>query len=170
MSTLSEQNLPNQFNYKKRTPWSGSHLAGVVTLSIALIIWATSNFIENETDPFTLYMIVGFFLFLGILSLSTYSGNLIDFDGSRFKEYQSIFWFKLGEWKELPKIDHAELILHSFRSRNTPNGISPTLSRDITIYKCVLLTEGAKFLALDFAREKDAVAALEEIKSGLGIL
>jgi hypothetical protein len=32
-----------------------------------------------------------------------------------------------------------------------------------------LLSNGAKFLALDFAKEKDAVAALEEIKKGFGI-
>lgn len=158
------------FNYIKRTLWNGSHLTGIVLLSMALIIWVTSNFIENETDPFTLYMIVGIFLFLGILSLSTYSGTLIDFRRNEFKEYQSILWFKLGQWQKLPKIEHAELILHSYLSTNSPNGISPTLSREVTIYKCVLLANGTKFLALDFTREKDAVEALEEINERLGNL
>ena len=169
MSNLPDRNPMKHFNYKKRTLWNGCHLTGIVLLSMALIIWVTSNFIENETDPFTLYMIVGIFLFLGILSLSTYSGTLIDFRRNEFKEYQSILWFKLGQWQKLPKIEHAELILHSYLSTNSPNGISSTLSREVTIYKCVLLANGTKFLALDFTREKDAVAALEEIKKGLGI-
>tara|TARA_R110002020_G_scaffold38849_4_gene116281 strand:- start:1848 stop:2333 length:486 start_codon:yes stop_codon:yes gene_type:complete len=160
----------DQFNYKKQTLWNGSHLAGIVCLSIALVIWVTSNFIDNETDPFTLFMIVGIFLFLGILSLSTYSGTLIDFENNKFKEYQSLFWLKLGEWKELPKIEHAELIIHSFRRNSKPNGITPTLSYELTVYKCVLLFNGTKFLALDFTREKDAAAAVAEINSALGIV
>ncbi|WP_339867473.1 hypothetical protein [uncultured Algoriphagus sp.] len=169
MLNLPDRNQTRYFNYKKRTLWNGSHLVGISLVSIALIIWITSNFIENETDPFTLYMIVGIFLFLGILSLSTYSGILIEFDRSRFKEYQSVFWFKIGEWKELPKIEHAEFILHSFRATNIPNGITPTLSGEVTIYKCVLLANGTKFLALDYGREKDAVVAIEEIREALGI-
>ncbi len=169
MSNRADRNLMKYFNYKKRTLWNGSNLTGIVLLSMGLIIWVSSFFIGKETDSFKLYMIVGTILSLGFLSLSTYSGTLIDFDRSLFKEYQSILWFKLGQWQKLPKIEHAELILHSYRSTNTPNGISPTLSREVTIYKCVLLANGTKFLALDFTREKDAVAALEEIKKGLGI-
>ena len=97
------------------------------------------------------------------------SGTLIDFEENRFKEYQSILWVKIGDWQELPKIEKVELIHHTFQSRNTPNGISPTLSQVITIYECVLLVDGTKFLALDYNQEKDAVMALEKIKSGLGI-
>lgn len=115
-------------------------------------------------------MIVGISFLLGLLSLSTFTGTIIDFESNKFKEYQSIFWVKFGEWQELPKIELAELILHSFRRTNTPNGISLTLSREITIYKCVLLANGTKFLALDFPKEKDAVVALEEIKKGIGDL
>lgn len=106
---------------------------------------------------------------IGMFLISIYSGTLIDFQKHRFREYQSIFWFKLGQWQKLPKIEHAELILHSFRSRNTPNGITPTLSGLVTIYKVILLANGTKFLALDFNLEKDAVEALEEIKNELGI-
>ena len=95
--------------------------------------------------------------------------DLLDFDKSGYKEYQSIFWIKLGTWQELLPIERAELVIHSYRSKNTPNGISPTLVQDITIYKCVLIANGTKFLALDFAKEKDAVAALERIKRGLKI-
>lgn len=159
-----------QFIHKNQFHWSGFHLIGVLLISIALIIWVTSYLIDNKTDPLTLYMIVGISFLLGLLSLSTFTGTIIDFESNKFKEYQSIFWVKFGEWQELPKIELAELILHSFRRTNTPNGISLTLSREITIYKCVLLANGTKFLALDFPKEKDAVVALEEIKKGIGDL
>ncbi|MEB2773941.1 hypothetical protein SYJ56_01395 [Algoriphagus sp. D3-2-R+10] len=159
-----------QFIHKNQSHWSGFHLIGVLLISIALIIWVTSYLIDNKTDPLTLYTIIGISFLLGLLSLSTFTGTLIDFEGNKFKEYQSIFWIKFGEWQELAKIEHAELILHSFRRTNIPNGISPTLSREITIYKCVLVAGGTKFISLDFAREKEAIKALQALKSGLGIV
>ncbi|MEB2783442.1 hypothetical protein [Algoriphagus persicinus] len=158
------------FIHKNQSHWSGFHLIGVLLISIALIIWVTSYLFDNKTDPLTLYLIVGISFLLGLLSLSTFTGTLIDFEGNKFKEYQSIFWIKFGEWQELAKIEQVELILHSFRRTNTPNGISPTLSREITIYKCVLVAGGTKFISLDFVSEKEAIKALQTLKSGLGIV
>jgi hypothetical protein len=148
---------------------NGVRLLGLILIPAGILVLLVPFFFEVSTDPQKIGMVGGGSFLVGIFMVSIYSGTLIDFDRSRFKEYQSILWFKTGEWHELPKIEHAELILHSFRSRNTPNGITPTLLGEVTIYKCVLLSNGTKFLALDFTREKDAVDALEEIKKGLGI-
>jgi len=157
------------FTHKNQMLWNGFHLVGVLLILIGLIIWIISYFIGNETDEFKLFLIVGVSFLLGLLGISTYSGAQLDFDQNKFRSYQSIFWIKFGKWEDLPEIDQAELLIHSFRRRNTPNGISPTLSLEVTVYKCVLLSNGAKFLALNYEKEKDAIAALGKIKNGLGL-
>jgi len=160
----------DQFNYKNESfGINGSSVLGIILIGAGLIVLLVPLVIEVNTDSQKIWIVGGGALVVGMLIVSIYSGTLIDFRRNEFKEYQSIFWFKIGEWQQLPKIEHAELILHSYRSTNTPNGISPTLSREVTVYKCVLLANGTKFLALDFTREKYAVAALEELKEGLGI-
>jgi len=160
----------SQINYKNESlGMNGVRLLGIILMPAGLLVLFVPLFFEVSTDLQKIGIVGGGSFLVGVILVSIYSGTLLDFEKSRFKEYQSIFWFKIGDWKELPKIEQAELILHSFRSRNTPNGISPTLSHDVTIYKCVLISHGSKFLAFDFAKHKDAVAALGEIKTGLGI-
>ncbi|SFA76692.1 hypothetical protein [Algoriphagus aquimarinus] len=161
----------DQFNHKNLSSGiNGSSLLGLILLAAGLIVLLVPLFIEVNTDSQKIWIVGGGALVIGMLIVSIYSGTLIDFRRNEFKEYQSILWFRIGEWQKLPKIERVELILHSYRSTNTPNGISPTLSREVTIYKCVLIANGTKFLALDFTREKDAVLALEEINERLGNL
>lgn len=167
MSNITKQ---NQFNYKRRTLWNGSHLAGITLILMSLIIWIASYFVTDETDPLTLYTAIAILFLIGILSVSTYSGTLVNFRSNRFKEYQSVFWYKFGNWQEFPKIEHVEIIHHSFRKSNIPNGVSPTFSHEVTIYKCVLVTGERKVIAFDFPKEKQAVNAMQEIKRGLGLL
>ncbi|WP_339754499.1 hypothetical protein [Algoriphagus aquimarinus] len=158
----------DQFNHKNLSSGiNGSSLLGLILLAAGLIVLLVPLFIEVNTDSQKIWIVGGGALVIGMLIVSIYSGTLIDFRRNEFKEYQCILWFRIGEWQKLPKIERAELILHSYRSTNTPNGISPTLSREVTIYKCVLIANGTKFLALDFTREKDAVVALEEISERL---
>jgi hypothetical protein len=159
-----------QFNHKNKSSGiNGTQLLGLILLAAGSIVLLVPLFFEVNTDPQEIGLVGGGSFLIGLLMISIYSGTLIDFEENRFKEYQSILWVKIGDWHELPKIDKVELIHHTFQSRNTPNGISPTLSQIITIYKCVLLVDGTKFLALDYNQEKDAVMDLEKIKSGLGI-
>lgn len=147
----------------------GPRLLGLILIAAGVLVLIVPFFIVVSTDPQKIGLVGGGALIIGLILVSIYSGTLLDFDKSRYKEYQSIFWIKLGTWQELPTIERAELVLHSYRSKNTPNGISPTLAQNVTIYKCVLLANGTKFLALDFAKENDAVSALDRIKRGLKI-
>lgn len=160
----------SQFNHKYETAGIlGPRLLGLILIAAGALVLIVPFFIVIGTDPQKIGLVGGGALIIGLIIVSIYSGILLDFDNRRYKEYQSIFWIKLGTWQQLPTIERVELVLHSFRSKNTPNGISPTLVQDVTIYKCVLLANGTKFLSLDFAKEKDAVSALERIKRGLKI-
>lgn len=147
----------------------GPRLLGLILIAAGALVLIVPFFVVVGTDPQKIGLVGGGALIIGLIMVSIYSGTLLDFDKRRYKEYQCIFWIKLGTWQELPTIERAELLLHSYRNKNTPNGITPTLVQDVTIYKCVLLANGTKFIALDFAKEKDAVAALERIKRGLDI-
>lgn len=158
------------FNYKNQNDGTkGPRLLGQLILASGVIVILLAFFLELETDSLKLALVGGGAIGLGIVLSSIQSGILFDFQTKKFKEYQSILWFKSGIWQELPEINHVDLIHHSFRTSFIPNGITPTMNGQVTIYKIVLLANGTKFLALDFRKEKDAVFALEKIKKGLGI-
>jgi hypothetical protein len=160
----------HQFNHKNQNAGINRvRLLAICLIAAGLIVLLVPFFFEVDTDSQKIGLVGGGAFLIGMLLISIYSGTLIDFQKHRFREYQSILWFKFGKWEALPRIEHVELIHHSFRSTNTPNGISPTLSQQVTIYKCVLLSNSTKFLALDYTKEKDAIADLEEIREGLGI-
>lgn len=98
--------------------------------------------------------------------ISISEGTQIDFEANKFKAYQSILWIKFGDWQNLPKIENAELIHYVYTETNTPNGISPSLSAEVTVYKCVLVSGGKKFMVFDYSKEKDAIVALDIIRCG----
>ncbi len=157
------------FNHSSRNKNNGPNLFGVILILMGVIVLIFPQFFDVNTPYNKVLMVSGIPLMVGLFLISTYSGTLIDFDANRYKEYQSILWFKIGDWQSLPKIENAELIHHTFLQRNTPNGISPTLSRQVTIYKCVLIAENQKFMAFDYTKEAEAIAALEKIKDGFNM-
>jgi hypothetical protein len=134
---------------------------------MGLIVLIIPVFQEVETPLSKILWVGGIPLFLGLGLVSTFSGTVIDFEKKRIKKYQSIFWIKTGQWKPMPKVEHAELIHYTDLHRNLPNGISHTVATEITTYKCVLKMEGEKLLVFDFAKESEAIAGLEIILKAL---
>ena len=148
---------------------NGSRILGICLLGAGLIVLFVPVFFEVDKEAQKIGLVGGGAILLGAVLTTMQSGTQLDFQSNRFREYQSIGWFTFGDWQELPKVEHAEMIIHSFRSQNIPNGITPTMSGEVTLYKCVVLADGSKFLVFDYSKEKDAVEALEEIKDGVGI-
>ncbi len=144
-------------------------LLGGFLILIGLIALGTAVFFEVET-PFSRFLMASTVpLLFGLFLISTYSGTLINFGSNRSRAYQSILWMKFGPWEDLPKIIHTELIHHSYFGRNRPNGISPTIGGEITVYKCVLVAEGRKFMVFDYWKESEAIDAMEKLRIGLAI-
>lgn len=157
------------FNHKNQNDETkGPRILGQIFLASGLLVILVAFFLELETDPLKVILVAGGALVIGFILASIKSGILIDFQNDQFKEYKKILWFSFGEWEALPQVGHVELIQHSFQSSYIPNGITPTLNGQITRYKVVLLANNKKFLVLDYAKEKDAAAALDEIQKGLG--
>lgn len=77
-------------------------------------------------------------LAFGFIIVTSYGGILIDFSGNRFKEYVSIGGYKTGEWTTLPVIVTVKVISTSYKSTNTPNGISKSLSGKVTDFTTLI--------------------------------
>lgn len=154
----------NHFHYSVQR--NGIKTAGKVVILMGLIVLAVSFLMEVETPIYKVLLVGGGAVIIGTLMISISEGTLIDFETNKFKAYQSILWIKFGEWQILPPIQNAELIHYTFTETNFPNGISPTISWNTTVYKCVLLSAGEKFLVFDYLKEKDAIASLDIIRNG----
>jgi hypothetical protein len=154
----------NYFHYSIQR--NGIKTAGKVVILMGLIVLAVPFLIEVATPIYKVLMVGGGAVIIGVTMISISEGTLIDFEAHKFKEYQSILWIKLGQWQILPRIENAELIHHTFTETNFPNGISPTLSGEVTVYKCVLVVGGKKFRVFDYSKEKDAIVSLDIIRSG----
>ncbi len=162
--TLKDLSL---FHHSTRNKNNGYRLAGIILILMGMIVLAVPFFLEVETEPSKIILVGGIPIVLGIFLISTYSGTLIDFEARKIKKYQSILWIKLGHWQKLPLIQNAELIHYTYQHQNLPNGISQTLSSEITTYKCVLTLEGREFIVFDYQKEQDAILALDRIRNGL---
>jgi hypothetical protein len=141
-------------------------MVGGILILMGLIVLAVPIFFEVDTEFSKVLLVSGIPIVIGVIMISTYSGTLIEFENHKFREYQSILWIKFGDWQNLPKIENAELIHYTYTQTNTPNGISPTLSGEVTVYKCVLVSGGKKFMVFDYSKEKDAIVALDIIRNG----
>ena len=157
----------NRFHYKYRNQNNGVHLLGFILILMGMIVITVPLFLEVESAFIEVFFVSGVPLVIGVFMISTYTGTLIDFEANKFKKYQSILWFKFGKWQNLLEIENAELIHYTYFIRNRPNGISLMLSGEITVYKCVLVEKGKKFLVFDYSKETDAIVALDKIRTGL---
>ncbi|WP_026967360.1 hypothetical protein [Algoriphagus terrigena] len=158
------------FNHTNRNYGiNGSRVLGISLATAGLIVLLIPMFVEVATDPRKVGLVGGGAILLGALLIAMSAGTELDFESSRFRKYHRIHCFKFGQWQDLPKIEAAKIIIHSFRSQHIPNGITPTMSGPVTLYKCVLLANDSQFLVFDYFKEKDAIAALLKIKAGVGI-
>jgi hypothetical protein len=132
------------FNYKIRSLFSGPHLLGSLLILAGFIAFASPAILESESSLEKIIGVGAGAVILGLLIISSYSGTLIDLTGKRYKDYQSIGGYKLGEWNTLPDILKVRVISDSYLSTNTPNGISPTLSGKVTRFRISLYSSGSE--------------------------
>lgn len=156
------------YNFKKRNLFSGPHLLGLLFV-IAGIFALVSPFVFESQSSFERSLFVGMAaLIIGIMILSSYSGVLVDFSAHRAKEYICLLGFKIGEWADLPGINTIKVLEVSQRTSNTPNGISPTLTGRVTLYKTFLYADDSKpVLSFDYSRRERALKDAEHLATYL---
>ena len=155
------------FKYKSLSidgPYSnGFHLLGLILLPVGVFLLIAPVFIEGlESLERSLFVGIGA-LVLGLIILSTYGGVMVSFQDRKIKEYYSFCGYKTGEWLPLPEQMSTELRSFSYKSTNTPNGISPTLSGKITEYRTFLYS-GDSVDPVVYLRYTNQAQAIREAK------
>ena len=158
----------NSFNFKRRNLVSGPHLLGLLLIMAGLFALVSPLLIKSESSVESAWNVGMGALILGLLIVSSYGGTLIDFTQKRPKEYYSIGGFKFGEWTPLPSISTVKVISTSYMSRNTPNGISPTLSRKVTDFKTLIYAQASKpLLSFEYSNSSEAMKQAKRLASDL---
>lgn len=158
------------YHHKRRALFSGPHLLGFLFTLAGIFSLISPYFIEETSPGRSLYIGIGGIGF-GLTVLSSYGGTLVDFNGNKVKEYNAILGYKFGEWTNLPDITSVRLIAHSYEDTNISNGISPTLSGEVTDYIGVLCTQNEEpVVSLVYTKEKKAIAEIRKIADRLGVV
>lgn len=126
------------FNHKRRSYFSGPHLAGPILIAAGIFALISPTFLESYSSLLKTSLVGTGAICLGIIVVSTYGGTLINFTKKSIKEYFSICGFKFGEWEPITNISLVKVISASHISTNTSNGISPTLSGKVTDFKILV--------------------------------
>ncbi|MEQ8415584.1 MAG: hypothetical protein RIB71_14000 [Imperialibacter sp.] len=158
----------SQFDFKKRSLLSGPHLLGSLMILAGVFALISPMLMESGSSlEKTLVVGVGAVV-IGLTIASSYSGTLIHFSENKIKHYTSILGYKFGGWVELPAIARVTVTSTKYRTTNTSNGISPTLSGEVTDYRVLLYTNNAK-PAFSFAYPKRSIAidAAKRLADGL---
>ncbi|MFA0962155.1 hypothetical protein AB9P05_10130 [Roseivirga sp. BDSF3-8] len=156
------------FNFKKRSLGSGPHLLGILLILAGLFALASPLFLKSDSSLEKVLAVGIGAVVIGLFIVSLYSGTLIDFTHNRFKEYQSIGGYRFGEWVALPDISCVKVISRSYKSTNTPNGISPTLSGRVTDFKTLIYSDSSEpVLSFEYANKDKAVKHAKQLAADL---
>ncbi len=157
-----------RFHYKDFSWSEGSKVLGGILILGAVIILLAPYFSDVEQTTKTL-LVAGGAILISIPLLSSYSGVIFDFDRNKFLDYDQWVFVKSGEWKDIPKVSAVDMVEHEYNKRNKPNGVSPTITSNYKVYKCVILAEGMEPWSLDYSSQKKATKAMEALVEGLKI-
>lgn len=147
----------NSYQHKKRELFSGPHLLGMLFLLGGTFSLVSSWFIENTESDRSLYIGIGGISF-GLMVVSAYSGVIIEFKEKRVKRYNAFLGYKFGQWAELPEITSVQLVTDRYEATNMANGISPTLSAEVTDYVAFLCNAaGEPALSMVYTKEEKAI-------------
>jgi len=146
------------FNYKQRSLFNGPHLLGVLLVLAGLFALLSPLFFQSSTPQSTITAVGVGALVIGGLIISAYQGTRIDLEQKKVKDYFSVAGLVFGQWQALPPVGQVRVIGVTFKSTNTPNAISPTLSGKVTQFKVLLYEPGARKPFDTFIYSKQAAA------------
>ncbi|MEO9870722.1 hypothetical protein [Ekhidna sp.] len=157
-----------QFNYKNRNLLSGPHLLGVLLIIAGLFALSSPLFMLVGGSSERVFGVGIGAILIGIGIVTSYEGTKIDFSKKRLKEYLSICGYKRGEWSDLAEIMKISIASKNYRTSNTPNGISPTISGISTHYEMLLSTSSHEYRFL-YQNETKAIKDAKKLASGLNV-
>ncbi|KEO73071.1 hypothetical protein [Anditalea andensis] len=158
------------FNFKRRNLISGPHLIGPLIIAAGILVLLSPLFIFDKRSVVEAISVGVGAIFLGMIIISVYCGTLIDFPNKRYKNYVSIGYFRYGEWICLPDLNNITVVSVNYIRHNTPNGISPTLSGQVTDYRILIFSNDSEpVLSFIYSDIVEAVRDAEYIASHLKV-
>lgn len=158
----------NYFNYKRRNLFSGPHLLGPLLILAGLIALLGPLFIIQGNSIIREVSVGAGALILGLVIVTSYRGTHIDFYQKKFRNYISICGYKFGEWTSLPLILKVTVVPLNYRSHNTPNGISPTLSGKVSEFRTLIYSnESNPMFTFIYSDRANAVKHANTLASNL---
>ncbi|MFT2007791.1 hypothetical protein ACMA1I_03885 [Pontibacter sp. 13R65] len=157
-------------DFKARSYSTGPALLGLLLIG-AGIVSILSPFVLNDPDSLVRSLVVGgVAVLLGAIAVSAYKGTLLDLEARRVNNYSSFLGIKFGKWTALPPVSKVAVVPASYKTTNTPNGISPTWSGTVIAYKIILCAANtAASPSFSFADRARAVAEAEKLAGSLQV-
>jgi hypothetical protein len=158
------------FDFKERKLFSGPHLLGLILVFTGIFVLVSPAFLSSGSSIEKVLIVGMVSVIIGLLIILTYKGTLIDFEERKFKKYSSVAGFKFGDWKPLPLLSKIKSESKTYISRNTPNGISPTLSGRVTEYHTTIYSINSKPIFLfNYSNPKESLKQAKRLAKGLEI-
>lgn len=158
------------YNFKKRNLTASPHLFGLIGVAAGIFIIISPSFLASGSSVEKTIVVGVMALVIGLIIVTSYGGTLIDFGTKGVKEYFVFCGYRTGRWEPLPPIEKVKVVATSFRSTNTPNGISPTLSGKVTEYKVLLYSDNpTPTFSFIYTKEDEAKTKAQQIAKGLDV-
>lgn len=79
--------------------------------------------------------------------------------------------FKFGRWEALPAISSIKVVSNTSRIINEANGVSPTMSGDVTDHTvfAYALDAGIPYFSFSFSKEQEATDAANQLAKAFGV-
>ena len=160
--------MGNRYDRKTGYVFGGASSFWFVFVAIALVVWLSPLFMEQQ-DSLTRTLLVGMgALLLGLCLRFSYYGTQIDPVKKRIREYTSLLGYKAGDWENLPNFKRLRFTSNSNRAWNSPNGISPTISHTRTTYSISLYSHAASpDYTIKTENKKDALQDIQKLREML---
>ena len=151
------------FNYKNTGVFQGHRLIGFLVILAGIFGLLSPQIFEVSVSLTRILVVGGGAIAFGLMMATAYEGTQIDLSQKQVKYYTSFMGVKFGRWDDLPAISAIKLVTKTSHVTNPANGVSPTLSGDVTDHTvfAYALDAGIPHFSFSYQKEEEAVKTAE---------
>jgi len=143
------------YTHSHMSLFSGWRFLGVLLILASVFVISTPLFFTISYD-LKVISLSSITFTLGIFLSTSYEGLQLDLKQKKQRNFISVLGIRRGPWKPIGTITSLVISTHSRIAQNTPNGISPTLSGTVTLYKVAAFANQESLFVLWFHKKEKA--------------
>ncbi len=143
------------YSHANTSLFSSWRFLGVLLIGAAIFTISTPLFFAINYNA-KVILLSATTLSIGLLLSTTFDGLQLDLKNKKQRDFIAILGFKRGDWRPIEAISAIIASSHSRHAQNTPNGISPTLSGTVTLYKLTAYSDLESLFTLWFHQKEKA--------------